>query len=418
MTGLRVDHPDGLFDPRGYFLALQRERVAQLERARLAAEPLPEGTDLEAAAVAAAALYDAACAEDPRRPGCRPLYVVAEKILGRGERLGGALGHPRHHRLRVPQPDRRAVRRRRPRARHDVGLPGLHRAARELSRRRLRVEAAHHGADHVERADRARARARPARPARPPLARLHPQQPDRRPARGDRVLSALPDLHHRRRHHAPRPRVRGGGGGLRQAAQPRHHRRALRLRQGRAAPALSRPRRPRLSRRPARLRPEVPAGDEPGHRQGRGGHRLLSLQPPGQPERGGRRPQPLRIDAGRGAPAAGRAPGDVAGRALRQLDPRHQARRGRARADPRAVGDPAQVARRRAPLAAPEPPPRHPHRGPARAEQGGRVSPLPDAGGRLAAGARGTPTRGRPSPCASRRTWPRPRARRRSSRAG
>jgi len=35
LTGLRLDHPDGLFDPPRYFLALQRERFAQVVRARL-----------------------------------------------------------------------------------------------------------------------------------------------------------------------------------------------------------------------------------------------------------------------------------------------------------------------------------------------------------------------------------------------
>ncbi|HWP35198.1 MAG TPA: malto-oligosyltrehalose synthase [Thermodesulfobacteriota bacterium] len=56
VTGLRVDHPDGLYDPEGYFATLQR-----------------------------------ACAEalglhpDPAEP--RAVYLVAEKILARGEAL-------------------------------------------------------------------------------------------------------------------------------------------------------------------------------------------------------------------------------------------------------------------------------------------------------------------------------------------
>ena len=56
VTGLRVDHPDGLFDPQAYFVRLQQ----------LAAEALGM----------------------PRpRPGDQPFYVVAEKILSQGERL-------------------------------------------------------------------------------------------------------------------------------------------------------------------------------------------------------------------------------------------------------------------------------------------------------------------------------------------
>src|SRR4051794_13407545 len=55
VTGVRIDHPDGLFDPAKYFDMLQ---------------------DLAASA------WDV-----PRTPGSRPLYVVAEKILSGRERL-------------------------------------------------------------------------------------------------------------------------------------------------------------------------------------------------------------------------------------------------------------------------------------------------------------------------------------------
>jgi (1->4)-alpha-D-glucan 1-alpha-D-glucosylmutase len=83
VTGLRIDHPDGLYDPRSYFLALQRERTEQLARHR----PVDEMLTPEARAAAAATAFDARCPDDPRSPGCRPLYLVAEKILGKGERL-------------------------------------------------------------------------------------------------------------------------------------------------------------------------------------------------------------------------------------------------------------------------------------------------------------------------------------------
>ncbi|HEX6465134.1 MAG TPA: malto-oligosyltrehalose synthase, partial [Vicinamibacterales bacterium] len=55
VTGIRVDHPDGLFDPAKYFEMLQD----------LAGEAIGE----------------------PRRPGSRPWFVVAEKILSGRERL-------------------------------------------------------------------------------------------------------------------------------------------------------------------------------------------------------------------------------------------------------------------------------------------------------------------------------------------
>ena len=89
VTGLRIDHPDGLFDPPGYFLALQRERAAQGERSRLRRTETLDGPEMEAAVERAADRFATGCAPDPRRPGCRPLYVVAEKVLGRGERLPG-----------------------------------------------------------------------------------------------------------------------------------------------------------------------------------------------------------------------------------------------------------------------------------------------------------------------------------------
>lgn len=55
VTGLRIDHPDGLYDPRGYFSQLQENY------ARLSKQTLPEDK--------------------------RGLYLLAEKILSRGETL-------------------------------------------------------------------------------------------------------------------------------------------------------------------------------------------------------------------------------------------------------------------------------------------------------------------------------------------
>jgi (1->4)-alpha-D-glucan 1-alpha-D-glucosylmutase len=84
VTGLRIDHPDGLYDPPAYFHALQRERFAQMVHARL---PRGPGLDREAEIARELAHFDANCLADARSPGCRPLYLVVEKILGRGERL-------------------------------------------------------------------------------------------------------------------------------------------------------------------------------------------------------------------------------------------------------------------------------------------------------------------------------------------
>jgi (1->4)-alpha-D-glucan 1-alpha-D-glucosylmutase len=87
VTGLRLDHPDGLFDPPHYFQALQRERVGQVLRAHLALGLPTAGPDREEPLARALEQFDATCPPDPAKRGCRPLYLLAEKILARGERL-------------------------------------------------------------------------------------------------------------------------------------------------------------------------------------------------------------------------------------------------------------------------------------------------------------------------------------------
>ena len=87
VTGVRLDHPDGLFDPPAYFLQLQQDRLAQRIRARLRDVGDAGGGGEEAVIARAHQEYASRCAEDPNRPGCRPLYVIVEKILAKGERL-------------------------------------------------------------------------------------------------------------------------------------------------------------------------------------------------------------------------------------------------------------------------------------------------------------------------------------------
>jgi (1->4)-alpha-D-glucan 1-alpha-D-glucosylmutase len=87
VTGLRLDHPDGLYDPPHYFQALQRERVGQVLRAQLALGLPMAGPDREEPLARALEQFDATCPPDPAKRGCRPLYLLAEKILARGERL-------------------------------------------------------------------------------------------------------------------------------------------------------------------------------------------------------------------------------------------------------------------------------------------------------------------------------------------
>ncbi len=82
-TGLRIDHPDGLYDPSRYFEALQRGFLRAWLRKRI--RPDGELTRDESDEL------DAWRAEEIRKdfksPAARPLYVVAEKILAPGETL-------------------------------------------------------------------------------------------------------------------------------------------------------------------------------------------------------------------------------------------------------------------------------------------------------------------------------------------
>lgn len=103
VTGLRIDHPDGLWDPNGYFTDLQQNYLVERCRRHFFAEvlagaetspPTQVPRDPRALRARAAALFAGLEAElrarlvsEPRAPLARPLYVVVEKILARGETL-------------------------------------------------------------------------------------------------------------------------------------------------------------------------------------------------------------------------------------------------------------------------------------------------------------------------------------------
>ena len=79
VTGLRIDHPDGLAYPTHYFRLLQDAHVVQRARALAVSRGLP----FDEAVLREELLRDV----EQGGPLWRPLYVVAEKILGRTERL-------------------------------------------------------------------------------------------------------------------------------------------------------------------------------------------------------------------------------------------------------------------------------------------------------------------------------------------
>ena len=81
LTGLRIDHPDGLLDPAGYFLNLQVAAAVEWA-ARDLADQRGELTTADRAT-----LEEAAAALAPQVGARKPLYLVAEKIVEHGERL-------------------------------------------------------------------------------------------------------------------------------------------------------------------------------------------------------------------------------------------------------------------------------------------------------------------------------------------
>ena len=82
--GLRIDHPDGLFDPKNYLDRLQAHYVLAVAK-HLAADAADEYPGFDADRDEAALLERIA---EPAATG-RPLYVVVEKILADGEPLPG-----------------------------------------------------------------------------------------------------------------------------------------------------------------------------------------------------------------------------------------------------------------------------------------------------------------------------------------
>ena len=83
VTGLRIDHPDGLYAPGEYFRRLQRACYLETVRGKVAAESAGDSIAWRDRAVLEH--YDAA--QQERGASLRPFYIVAEKILAPGERL-------------------------------------------------------------------------------------------------------------------------------------------------------------------------------------------------------------------------------------------------------------------------------------------------------------------------------------------
>jgi (1->4)-alpha-D-glucan 1-alpha-D-glucosylmutase len=86
VDGLRIDHPDGLFDPKQYLDRLQEAFVVETARQIAASEAEFASLDWNELRPAVREAWRRALA-DPNCPQKRPLYVVVEKILARDESL-------------------------------------------------------------------------------------------------------------------------------------------------------------------------------------------------------------------------------------------------------------------------------------------------------------------------------------------
>ncbi len=82
-TGLRIDHPDGLYDPARYFERLQGAFTRSWLRRRF--HPDADLSQEEQAELDAWRIEE--IRKDFKSPAARPLYVIAEKILSTGEAL-------------------------------------------------------------------------------------------------------------------------------------------------------------------------------------------------------------------------------------------------------------------------------------------------------------------------------------------
>jgi (1->4)-alpha-D-glucan 1-alpha-D-glucosylmutase len=88
VTGLRIDHPDGLWSPSTYFARLQRVVFLEGARRAVASRALPNA-EARAFEIALRRSFDRALTfmDGDGRPRPLPLYLAAEKILSRGEEL-------------------------------------------------------------------------------------------------------------------------------------------------------------------------------------------------------------------------------------------------------------------------------------------------------------------------------------------
>src|SRR5262249_30710171 len=327
VTGLRIDHPDGLYAPAEYFRRLQEltgpvyvvaEKILAPNERWPAAWAVAGTTGYETLNLINGIFVDRTQARALDQLYRRLTHETAtfSQIVDESKRLIMETVMASEiamlaHRLNIISERHRSTR--------DFTLGSLTRAVREI------IAAFSVYRTYVGDA--------PLREGLPPgLAG--------RPHRRDRARSGV--------HHA-----RGRPG---QAAHRGHRCLGLRLDPGHSDAALPAVGRRRAPARAPRLGDAVPADHGTGDGQRLRGHRALPVSPADFPQRRRWRSGPLRHST-HGVPRRhGGPPENVPGQPHGHLDPRHQAQRGRPRPHQRAERDPAGVAPARQPLGAPESP--------------------------------------------------------------
>ncbi|WP_194869236.1 malto-oligosyltrehalose synthase [Myxococcus sp. AB025B] len=87
VTGLRIDHPDGLFDPTAYFLDLQERYFVERAHALFLQDLAGDDTRWPGVEAALKERWRAEVTQSPDSPLRKALYVVVEKIQGGRERI-------------------------------------------------------------------------------------------------------------------------------------------------------------------------------------------------------------------------------------------------------------------------------------------------------------------------------------------
>ena len=193
VTGLRVDHPDGLYDPSRYFHRLQRN--CYVETGLTMKETSGHVHSQAEEAILSEVLgrrYDELTFSGRK---AKPFYIIGEKILMRNEPMPeewpifSTTGYTFMNLVNgifVDSANEKAF---------DRLYKRIAGTTVSYATHGLREEEAYHAGGHVERDQHARQLPESHLREEPPYARLHPQQPHGRHSGDNRLLSGLQDVY-------------------------------------------------------------------------------------------------------------------------------------------------------------------------------------------------------------------------------